>query len=1072
MGKRKILTILIIYLFAGVAGFLLVPENSMAKKALPKKITVAKKKATVTEGKKHKIAYKVKGNKKANKKVVFSSSNKSIATVSKKGVVKAKKAGSVTITLRAKAKKSVKAKVKITVAEKAPIIGGSALSLLSPTKVIRKAANNTIAPTALIMRETLELEPGEKYQMDVSMMPATATGTITWSCNYMGGINVYPNGSIYVTDDTPPGTTAKITATCGKVSASCTLTIKYGGGCDHSQYWNAGTVTTPVTCMKDGVKTYTCTNCGKTKTEAIPATGHKWKEGNLLEEPTCTAIGKREHICENCGSTKEEIVPVNAHVWVDGEIIKEPTCTGRGQKKYSCANCDAEKTEAMPANGHTWDNGETTKEPTCTATGTTTYHCTVDGCKGIKTDKIVANGHTYNYGIVEKEATCTEDGVRVSECLVCTKKMTVRLTKLGHDMDDGTETVKPTCITGGKIEYKCKHAGCDYINIVSTKSNGHKWVQEPVLDENGNPVPETDKNGNTVIGDDGKPVMKTRDKFFVDKPQTCTEQGEKSKHCENCDKRSSVTAIKADGHNLDKGTITKEQTCLKAGAIEYKCQTAGCSYVKKGALAPLGHKWETEQVLDAAGNPVTKEKYTRDVEPECRKTGEESIHCIREVGTEKCTARKNIRSVKANGHDYDETVKKPATCSEDGILHFDCKNCDYWKEEPITAVGHKYSDSYTTDLTPTCTTPGSETKHCDVCGVKSDEKVIPATGHTWGAWSQVKAATCTEGGLRERSCTNGCNMKEQEGIVATGHVRNASGSCNKCGDSVTYEETTSADWNFALDTVNRVITLRYYKGGKEYITIPRTMDIVEGGVTTTYIVAFKECEGRETTGIFTSNVKGCDVKGVRFAADMDIESLAYMFYNCKALEEVADIPSTVKDLYGTFKGCEKLVSVVGGLPSGITELKNTFENCSSLQAAPEIPDTVTSLYATFKNAVSLTAAPKIPSGVTDMNWTFSGCKSLLMPPELPAALTGMTNTFGDCTALQEVPALIPSGVSRMTMTYYGCTTLKLAPALPETVKTLEYTYKNCTGLTYAAPLLRGVEQIGAFDGCSLLEGTK
>lgn len=52
---------------------------------------------------------------KASKKVTWSSSNKKIATVSKKGAVKAKKAGTVTITAKSKANKKAKAKCKIKV---------------------------------------------------------------------------------------------------------------------------------------------------------------------------------------------------------------------------------------------------------------------------------------------------------------------------------------------------------------------------------------------------------------------------------------------------------------------------------------------------------------------------------------------------------------------------------------------------------------------------------------------------------------------------------------------------------------------------------------------------------------------------------------------------------------------------------------------------------------------------------------------------------------------------------------------------------------------------------------------
>ena len=41
--------------------------------------------------------------------------------------------------------------------------------------------------------------------------------------------------------------------------------------------WDNGTITTAHTCTKAGEETYSCTKCGATKTEPIPATGHSWK---------------------------------------------------------------------------------------------------------------------------------------------------------------------------------------------------------------------------------------------------------------------------------------------------------------------------------------------------------------------------------------------------------------------------------------------------------------------------------------------------------------------------------------------------------------------------------------------------------------------------------------------------------------------------------------------------------------------------------------------------------------------------------------------------------------------------
>lgn len=60
----------------------------------------------------------------------------------------------------------------------------------------------------------------------------------------------------------------------------------------HTHTWNDGVVTTPATCTAAGVKTYTCTVCGATKTEEIPAAGHKYNNG----------------VCSNCHDKQPEVV--------------------------------------------------------------------------------------------------------------------------------------------------------------------------------------------------------------------------------------------------------------------------------------------------------------------------------------------------------------------------------------------------------------------------------------------------------------------------------------------------------------------------------------------------------------------------------------------------------------------------------------------------------------------------------------------------------------------------------------------------------------------------------------------
>ena len=65
--------------------------------------------------------------------------------------------------------------------------------------------------------------------------------------------------------------------------------------------WNNGEVTTKATCTTAGVKTYTCSDCGKTKTEAIQATGHTLTN-HPAKAPTELAEGNIEYWeCSSCG---------------------------------------------------------------------------------------------------------------------------------------------------------------------------------------------------------------------------------------------------------------------------------------------------------------------------------------------------------------------------------------------------------------------------------------------------------------------------------------------------------------------------------------------------------------------------------------------------------------------------------------------------------------------------------------------------------------------------------------------------------------------------------------------------
>lgn len=74
-------------------------------------------------------------------------------------------------------------------------------------------------------------------------------------------------------------------------------------------------------------------------------------------------------------------------------------------------------------------------------------------------------------------------------------------------------------------------------------------------------------------------------------------------------------------------------------------------------------------------------------------------------------------------------------------------------------------------VTATCTTDGrTEGSHCSKCGyVNKAQTIIPALGHNYGAWTEIKSATCTETGVRTRTCSR-CGESVQAEIPAKGHI--------------------------------------------------------------------------------------------------------------------------------------------------------------------------------------------------------------------------------------------------------------------------------------------------------------
>lgn len=185
------------------------------------------------------------------------------------------------------------------------------------------------------------------------------------------------SGSVFqftlkVKDGAPAGShTVNVTFIADGTSDNCSVTISlacdhsYDNGCDEScnlcgatreadHAFDSGKITTAATCGKEGVKTYTCATCGKTKTEAVPTAAHTWDSGKVTKDATCSEAGEKKFTCTACGATKTEETAKLSHNY---EVIgySPATCEENGAMEFRCLVCGYTYGDYIEAKGHSYD---------------------------------------------------------------------------------------------------------------------------------------------------------------------------------------------------------------------------------------------------------------------------------------------------------------------------------------------------------------------------------------------------------------------------------------------------------------------------------------------------------------------------------------------------------------------------------------------------------------------------------------------------------------------------------------------------------------------------------------------
>ena len=125
---------------------------------------------------------------------------------------------------------------------------------------------------------------------------------------------------------------------------------------------------------------------------------------------------------------------------------------------------------------------------------------------------------------------------------------------------------------------------------------------------------------------------------------------------------------------------------------------------------------------------------------------------------------------KAHKHEYTSKVKKAATCTEDGIMLYTCKDNDDSYEKVIPATGHQNTELRNVK-SATCASEGyTGDTYCKDCNTKlSTGKTIAKKNHNWDAGKITTKATCTKKGIKTYTCSV-CKGTKTEDIAAIGHL--------------------------------------------------------------------------------------------------------------------------------------------------------------------------------------------------------------------------------------------------------------------------------------------------------------
>ena len=383
-----------------------------------------------------------------DKRITWSSSDPTIASVDENGLVTALKKGTATITAAAMDGSGVKSTCKVTVSNTAYVCTDPA-QLESPHNYDNSCTDvwsyrlDGASSLNVTFDARTEMEDGFDY---LYILDGSGKEVGKYTGKELAGKTV-----------SVPGDTVQIRMASDKGNNAWGFKVtSVTAGSETCQHvWDNGKVTKEPTETETGIKTYTCTLCGETKTETIPKLTHEHSYDAVVTAPTCTAKGYTTHTCACGDSYVDTYTNALGHAWDGGTVTKQPTVTETGIRTYTCTRCGETKTETIPKLTHEHSYKAVVTAPTCTEKGYTTHTCACgDSYVDTYTDAL---GHAWDEGKVTKEPTETETGVKTFTCTRCgeTKTETIPATGVVDVTQMFTDVTKNWAYPG--IQYCVTH---------------------------------------------------------------------------------------------------------------------------------------------------------------------------------------------------------------------------------------------------------------------------------------------------------------------------------------------------------------------------------------------------------------------------------------------------------------------------------------------------------------------------------------------------------------------------------------------------------------------------------------